>query len=126
MFRCDYIGAPGALEPIFNKARDEEYAEIIHRCEEFLKEVKEETKSSHFTFAELEENEEDLAKLESWFEKVRKRDFFNAPLGSKAQDMLATCRESLRVFADSVFAADEGQVHSPLPKKDIAPPVKKT
>lgn len=126
LFRCDYIGPPGALEPIFNKARDEEYTEIIHRCKEFLQEMNEETKTAHFTFAELEENEEDLAKLESWYEKVRKRDFFDAPLGSKAQDLLAACRESLKVLADSVFAADEVQAYSVLQETgDTAPPQEK-
>lgn len=111
VFRCEYIGPPGVLEPVFNRWRDEEYAEIIHRCKEFLQEMDEETKSAHFTFAELEENEEDLAKLASWYEKVKMRDFFDASLGPKAEKLLAACRDSLGAFSDRVFAVDDGQTH---------------
>jgi hypothetical protein len=110
VFLSQYLGPPGVLESVFNQARDEEYAEIIHRCEEFLQELEEETRSSHFTFAELEENEEDLAKLENWYRKVKKRDILHASLGPKAEQMLAACRESLALFSNRVFAADDGRI----------------
>ena len=122
VFLCQHLGPLGVLEPIFNRARDEEYAEIIHRCEEFLQELEEETGSSHFTFAELEENEEDLAKLETWYEKVKKRDLLHASLGPKAEKMLAACRESLALFSNRVFAADNGRTHlGPGERGSLAP-----
>ena len=37
----------------------------------FCAELAREREAGKFTFAELEENEEDLAKLEAWFGKVR-------------------------------------------------------
>jgi hypothetical protein len=51
---------------VINTARDEEYGEIIHRCAEFLIKIEQETAAGHFTYAELEENDEDLIKLRTW------------------------------------------------------------
>src|SRR5215475_6311465 len=42
----------------FNTAREQEYAEFIDRCEQFLNELEKESRVQKFTFAELEENEE--------------------------------------------------------------------
>ena len=62
LFRCEELGPPGAIEDLFNRSRDEEYEEIVHRSREFLDEIAQETAAGHFSFAELEENEEDLQK----------------------------------------------------------------
>src|SRR5215213_7415132 len=43
----------------FRALRDEEYAELIERCQGLLAELAKETKKKKFTFAELEENEDD-------------------------------------------------------------------
>lgn len=116
VFRCQHVGTTAVLEGLFNQSRDEEYLELIHRCREFLQEMEEETKAGHFTFAELEENEEDLIKLESWFHKVKKRDFLEASLAKEAERILCECKESLRVFSDRVFAADDGLADAPFEK----------
>jgi hypothetical protein len=44
----------------FRTDRDQEYAEFCERCGDFLREIEKETGISKFTFAELEENEQDL------------------------------------------------------------------
>ena len=62
----------------FQAARNDEYEEIVDRCEDFLQQVKKEYTANHFTYAELEENEVDLVKLRNWFAKVRERDVFDA------------------------------------------------
>ncbi len=110
LFKCEHIGSPDVLAELFNRSRDEEYAEVIHRCREFLAELEEETANRHFTFAELEENEEDLQKLEGWYTKVKKRDFFGSPLGAEVANLLAECRARLDTFANHVFAADDRHV----------------
>ena len=62
----------------FVTARNDEYAEIIDKCEDFLRQVQKEYDENHFTYAELEENEEDLVKLKNWFAKIVDRDVFRA------------------------------------------------
>jgi len=89
----------------YNQARDEEYAEVIHRCEEFLAEIAEETAAAHFSYAELEENDEDLAKLRGWLGKVEARDILRAALAGRARAVVAQCAEALDGFAGRVYAA---------------------
>jgi hypothetical protein len=55
----------------------------------------------------LEENEEDLAKLEAWVGKVQSRDRFGAPLAAEAQRAINACQEELEAFAQSVYKAAE-------------------
>lgn len=94
------------LVAIFNQARDEEYAEIISRCQDFLTEIDSETTAQHFTYAELEENDEDLTKLRAWFEKVAGRDALNASLRCATEDALRQAETALAAFAERVYTAD--------------------
>ena len=75
----------GELEKIFHEARDAEYAEVLGRCRDFHAELDKERDAGNLTFAELEENEEDLAKLEAWVGKIRARDRFGAPLFAEVE-----------------------------------------
>ena len=107
--RGPLVGDDEALVGALNSARDDEYSEILDRCRDFHAELEREREAGKFTFAELEENEEDLAKLEAWFGKVRARDRFGAPLVEEAEREVGACREDLEDFARSVFeAADHG------------------
>lgn len=83
--------------------RDEEYAEFLERCQVLIDELEKESSGEKFTFAELEETEEDLGKLERWWGKIIKRDFFEANRRQAAQDTLEACREAYRVFARQVY-----------------------
>lgn len=91
----------------FNAARDEEYGELLEQCEEFFKEIDKETARENFTFAEIEENEEELNKLKQWYEKIAARDSFSSPLREKAESMLAKCSELLDGFCDKVYEFNE-------------------
>ena len=62
----------------FQAARNDEYEEIVDKCEDFLRQVQKEYDENHFTYAELEENEVDLVKLKNWFAKIVERDVFGA------------------------------------------------
>jgi hypothetical protein len=109
LFRGALVGHAEALVATINAARDEEYAEVRDRCHTLHAELEKERKAGKLTFAELEENEEDLAKLEAWFGKVRARDRFGAPLAEEAERAMRACREDLKSFAESVYeAADHG------------------
>jgi flavodoxin len=87
----------------FNSARDEEYKEFLDKCEDFFKEIEKETAKSNFIYAEIEENEDELEKLNTWIEKILKRDFFSSPLREKSHKTLLKCKEVLEVFSSKVY-----------------------
>lgn len=92
----------------FNNERNEQYQEFIDKCGEYFEELRKETANRHFTYAELEENDEDLRKQKNWLEKIKKLDFFGAPLLKEAEKQLLVCEQMLEEFAQNVFNA-EGQ-----------------
>jgi hypothetical protein len=89
----------------FNSDRDEQYRELIERCEAFEAEIEKETLANKFTYAELEENDDDLKKLQAWYEKIEKLDFYKAPEATEACRRLKQCEELLETFAQRVYAA---------------------
>ena len=87
----------------FRHDRSEEYAEIDEQCQDFLAEIDKETKRQNFSFAEYEENEQDLVKLEGWFAKVQRRDFLSEDRSKETMAWLEKCRVELQKFAIEVF-----------------------
>ncbi|WP_200071804.1 MULTISPECIES: Chromate resistance protein ChrB [unclassified Saccharopolyspora] len=109
LMRCDVLAGAAEVTAIYNAARDEEYEEIIDRCRGFRAEIDKETSAEKFTYAELEENDEDLAKLRGWFDKVRLRDSLGADRRAAAEQALQGCAAVLDVFADQVYLAEDGR-----------------
>lgn len=91
----------------FNADRDDEYKELIEKCEAFEAEVAEETRVKHFTYAELEENEQEYKKFKNWIEKIHKLDFYKAPRAKEAGERLLRSEAVLDDYAHNVFAAQE-------------------
>lgn len=91
----------------FKADRDEEYRELLDKCADFEAEIAKETADSHFTYAELEENDVDLKKLQSWLEKIRKLDFYGATLAPEAEQRLHACEVLLDAYAQRVFEAHD-------------------
>lgn len=91
----------------FKADRNEEYVEFLAKCQDFEAEIAKETAASHFTYAELEENDVDLKKLQSWLEKINKLDFYGAPLAGEAQQRLHACEALLDAYAQRVFEAHD-------------------
>ncbi|WP_343074111.1 Chromate resistance protein ChrB [Microvirga zambiensis] len=87
--------------------RNEAYAEFISRCDDFEAEIARERGKGKFTYAEVEENEEDLAKLRAWLDKIVRLDFFDARLRAEAGQRLERCAELLEDYAREVFEAQE-------------------
>ena len=92
----------------FQAARDDEYEEIVDKCDDFLHQVQKEYDENHFTYAELEENEVDLVKLRTWFAKVVERDVFGAAGRAATEQALEACEQSLEAYATRVYA-EEGE-----------------
>jgi hypothetical protein len=101
LFRSALIGD----ETVITAARDAEYGEVIGICRDFRAEFERERRAANFTFAELEENEEELAKLVVWIAKIIDRDYFTAGRRGEAEQAIAFCREDLERFAQRVYAA---------------------
>jgi hypothetical protein len=91
----------------FKADRDEAYVEFIDKCADFEGEIAKETAAEHFTYAELEENDVDLKKLQGWLEKIRKLDFYAAPRSAEAQERLKGCEALLDDYAKRVFDAQD-------------------
>lgn len=87
----------------FKADRDQEYVEFLGKCRDFEAEIAKETEANHFTYAELEENDVDLKKLQSWLEKIRKLDFYGANLADEAAQRLKNCEALLDSYALLVF-----------------------
>jgi hypothetical protein len=87
----------------FKSDRDEEYREFISKCADFEAEIAKETEARHFTYAEIEENDVDLKKLQAWLAKIRKLDFCGASLAVEAEKRLRRCEALLESYAQRVF-----------------------
>jgi hypothetical protein len=91
----------------FNTDRNEAYQEFLERCAGFEGDIARESGAGKFTYAELEENDEDLKKLRSWLDKMRKLDFHGASLAEEASQRLAQCAALLDAYAQQVFDAQD-------------------
>ncbi|MFN7149295.1 MAG: Chromate resistance protein ChrB [Microthrixaceae bacterium] len=106
LLRSETLAGETDIVELFNSARDEEYTEIVDRCGDFLAEVDRETKAEKFTYAELEEIDEDLIKLKGWLTKVRARDTLDASGYLPAVDALARCDAAFETFTNRVYDAN--------------------
>lgn len=91
----------------FKSDRDEQYREFIGRCADFETEIAKERATNKFTYAELEEEDTDLKKLQSWLDKIRKLDFYGAMVAEEAAARLRGCEELLDAYARQVFDAHD-------------------
>lgn len=88
---------------MFRSNIDEEYVEFDEHCRGLLEELEKESKQEKFTFAELDENEEELQKLTSWFRKIKARDFFGGHKSADVSAALEKCRQRLQQFEKAVY-----------------------
>jgi hypothetical protein len=91
----------------FRADRDDQYREFLGRCADFEAEIAKEIAINKFTYAELEEEDTDLKKLQGWLEKIKKLDFYGAPLAEEATQRLHACEALLDSYAQRVFDAHD-------------------
>lgn len=87
----------------FAADRAREYQEFATRSQGLLDEIAKEIVAEKFTFAELEEIEDDLKKLDTWLAKITARDFFAGDALVKAKAKLSQCRDAVDRFGANVF-----------------------
>ena len=110
LLSCTVLAGEQEVLAQFQAARDDEYEEIVDKCQDFLAQLKKEYAENHFTYAELEANEVDLVKLRNWFAKIADRDAFGASGRAACEQFLEKCEQSLEAYAARVFAEEaEGQ-----------------
>lgn len=97
----------------FKQDRDDEYGEFIGRCERFEEEIAKEFSIEKFTYAELEEEDADLRKLQAWLDKIKKLDFYGGDLAEQASEKLRICEARLESYAQRVFEVQEEGVSRP-------------
>ncbi len=104
----------------FRADRGREYDEFAERCHAFLTEISKETRAGKFTFAELEEGEQDLEKLVRWLTKIQARDFIPDERWPQSDEMLERCRRALEHFSRVVYAAEEVEAPAGMAAADNA------
>jgi len=90
----------------FKAERDQEYDEFLEQCEELIAELEKESLQQKFTFAELEENEQNLQRLRKWIAKIQKRDFFKTKKSQEAVTALQNCRLKLQDYTYQVYTRE--------------------
>lgn len=93
----------------FKADRDSHYQEFLGKCDAFMAEISREIAKEKFTFAELEEEDSELKKLQAWLGRILALDFYDAPLATTARESLARCDAALADYAQRVFDANGGQ-----------------
>lgn len=91
----------------FKADRDDQYREFLGRCADFEAEIAKEFSIKKFTYAELEEEDTDLKKLQGWLEKIKKLDFYGAALAVEAGERLSACETLLEGYAQRVYEAHD-------------------
>jgi hypothetical protein len=110
LMSCSVLAGESEVRASFQAARNDEYEEIVDKCEDFLAQIQKEYDQNHFTYAELEENEVDLVKLKNWFAKIVERDVFGASGRAACEQFLEKCELTLEAYAARVYAEEaEGQ-----------------
>ena len=87
----------------FRADREEEYTELIEKSSALLEEITEEISVEKYTFAELEETEQEMQKLEKWLEKIQKRDFTVAKNAEESVQIMHQCQNALREYSKQVY-----------------------
>ncbi len=90
----------------FRADRGREYDEFAERCTALLDEIDKETRAGKHTFAEMEENEQDLEKLVRWLAKIQSRDFFPDERRQQSAAIMDQCRNAVEAFTQAVYAAE--------------------
>jgi hypothetical protein len=106
LLSCDVLAGQADILAQFQSARNDEYEEIVDKCADFVAGIDKEYAESHFSYAELEENEVDLVKLRTWLARVRERDIFGSKGQQQAVSCLAECEEKMEAYAVRVYAEE--------------------
>ena len=90
----------------FSAERSDEYAEIVSRVPAFLDEIAHERRLGRATYAEVEESEADLDRLQKWLARVKARDYFDATGRVEAEQAVERCAAELAAFENEALSSE--------------------
>ena len=96
------------LHDIYARARRDEYADLLEKCERYLRHVERLVDAGDFEFAAVEELEEDLEKRRRWLAQIKERDAFGLEERISVEACLNRCEEALSGFVESAYLAGAG------------------
>ena len=99
----------------FQSQRDSDYSEIIEQCERLVCELDGETANGKFTYAEIEENETELARIHKWMERIVARDWFGAPGRAGAEQAIDQAEQRSALYTAEVERRQGQEPDGPLP-----------
>lgn len=94
------------LREVFTAARRDEWAELVADCGKFEAEIEREIVKDKLTFAELEEEEQSMARLRRWQRDLVARNPFPAPEAQEAAGRLDAAAARLARYAELVYRAN--------------------
>lgn len=108
LLHIDLTSAPEEQAVIdqFQAERTDEYNEVCSRTPALMEELDYERSRGRVTYAELDESEADLARLRTWLERIKSRDYFGAPGRTEAEAAVAACASALAEFESDALAAE--------------------
>jgi hypothetical protein len=99
----------------FQRQRDGDYDEIVEQSERLVYELDRETKKEKFTYAEIEENETELARIHKWMERITARDWFAASGHARAQQAIEDAEKRSTLYTEEVERREGHAVDIDLP-----------
>jgi len=90
----------------FVAERAQEYDEFLEQCAALTAEINKEARKGKFTFAELEENEQNFQRLQKWLAKIQKRDAFKSEPSQAAVTAFENCRQALQNYTRQVYTQE--------------------
>ena len=89
-------------------ARAAEYDDVLREASRFQAHLQREREHREFTFAEVQELEADLGKLQRWASQIKDRDFAGLAITAEVDEALDACEAELTSFAEEAYGR-EGQ-----------------
>ncbi len=88
---------------MFQREREQEYAEITQECHKALGHIKRETLAKQFNLGEVEELEVDLGKINHWFSHIKARDFWESNARKEVERLIKEVESSLAAFTQKTY-----------------------
>lgn len=103
------VGDEARIRAALLDAGNEEYGELLQKCNDFLREIEMETKNQNFIFGEVEENEEELEKLKKWLGKIEARNPVESEVRREVLKRIRLCEKALDDFSRAVYDRVQGR-----------------